>query len=108
MCSSAETYEQAVQAVEHVLFEEKDGKSRFEREIEAVFYKGIGRWLLGGGVVIIIAVSGIYFQVKANTYNINEGGRYTQEEADVDKANQHAINERLERKLDIIIEQTRN
>lgn len=108
MCTAEEAYKQSVQAVEDVLFTEEDGKTRLEREIENAFFKSIGRWLIGGGIVVIVAISGIYFQVQKNTEVIHEGGRYTQEEADRDNANFQRQIDAIDAKLDIIIEQTRN
>lgn len=62
------TYEQA--AVEDVLFTLDNGKTRLEREMESAFFKSVGRWLVGGGVVVIISVSGLWFKVQANTEKI--------------------------------------
>ena len=85
MCTPEETYNESVKAVEHVLFEEKEnGKSRFENELENAFFKSVGKWIVGGGLLVVISMVGIYYQVKQNTDAINEGGRYTQEEADRD------------------------
>jgi len=98
MCTPEETYNQAVKAVEHVLFEEEhDGKNRFEREIESAFFKSMGKWIAGGGILVIVSLVGIYYQVQNNSEQINEGGRYSQEEADRD-------NENLQRQIDAIAE----
>lgn len=107
MCTAEEAYEQSVHAVEHVLFTEENGKTRLEREIESAFFKSIGRWLIGGGIVVILGLGGLYFQVQANSALINEGGRYTQEEADIDNANFQRQVDEMNKKLDIIIVQTR-
>ena len=111
MCSREETYKQAHQAVEDVLFNEEDGKeNRFEKELKKAFYSAFGRWFLTGGALMVLAVAGIYFQVSANTERIEEGGRFTQEEFDVYRAAEDAKDttdrerlDRIEDKLDDII-----
>lgn len=106
MCTAEEAYQQSVQAVEDVLFTEKDGKTRLEREMENAFFKSIGRWLIGGGIVVVLGLGGLYFQVQANTDMIQEGGRYTQEEADRDNLNFQRQIDDMNKKLDIIIANT--
>lgn len=109
MCSKEETYKQSAKAVEDVLFQKDEtGQTRFGREIDTHLNTRVGKWLFSGGFIAIIFLAGLYYRIEQNTNLIQEGGRYTQEEADVDNANfQRQLND-VNKKLDIIIEQTRN
>lgn len=108
MCTQDETYQQAVHAVEDVLFkEDSSGTSRLGKEMNKHFYNTIGKWLIGGGFFILIGLAGAYYQIQYNTDLIEEGGRYTQEEADRDNINFQRQIDEMNRKLDVIIEQTR-
>ena len=120
MCSAEETYKETKKAVEAVLFDEKDkGKSRLEQEMESAFFRIVGKWLVGGGVLVIIVATAYYFntqsridkveyQTETNSTLINEGGRYSQADADRDNAAFQKQVDDMNKKLDIIIEQTRN
>jgi len=89
-----QTYDQTHNAVEDLLFKKDDsGVSRFEREVKSAFFSGIGKWVMSGGVAVIVLLAGIYYQVQNNSNLIDEGGRYTQEEADRD-------NENVQRQID--------
>lgn len=97
-----ESYKEAVKAIDDTLFTpdvhgntrfarevhdavfNDDGvgrESRFQRELKKAFYGTIGRWLIGGGMVLIFALAGIYFQVETNSKALEEGGRYTEADA---------------------------
>lgn len=56
-------------------------ESRFQKELRTAFYGTIGKWFVGGGLVIILGLANIYFQVNNNTKQLEEGGRYTESDA---------------------------
>ena len=98
MCTPEETYTQASHAVENVLFKEDDsGTNRFGREMKKHFYSTVGKWMLGGGAIVVLGLANAYYQIWANEELIQEGGRYTQEEADIDNVN-------FQRQIDAIAE----
>lgn len=136
MCSKEETKKAANEAVEELLFTPDangytrfgrevhdavfmDGSggepSRFQREIKKAFYSTVGKWLVGGGIALIIPLVGIYFQVQQNTEAIDQGGRYTETDALEDARLQEArdsrqdediqnLREEINSKLDKIID----
>lgn len=136
MCSKEETKKAANDAVEELLFTPDanghtrfgrevhdavfmDGAggqpSRFQREIKKAFYSTVGKWLIGGGIAIIIPLVSIFFQVKQNTEALDQGGRYTETDALEDARLQEArdsrqdediqnLREEINGKLDKIID----
>lgn len=58
-----------------------DTESRFQKELRTAFYSSIGKWLVGGGLVLFLGLANIYFQVNQNTKSLEEGGRYTENDA---------------------------
>ena len=102
MCSKEEAKQAANEAVEESLFTKDsnghnrfgrevhdavfaDGKngnpSRFQTELKKAFYNTFGKWFFGGGAVVLLALAGMYFQLQQNTEAIEEGGRYTENDA---------------------------
>lgn len=71
MCTAKETYTEAVKAVNDVLFTKKDGKTRLEREMESAVYQALGKWLIGGGIMVIVFFVGIYYRVQANSEKVD-------------------------------------
>lgn len=102
MNNETTTYDAAVQAVEDVLFSKEDGKSRLEREMETAFYRGIGRWLIGGGLAVVVAVVGIYYQVQSNTERINDS--LTKDQAALITQKLDALKESVDQKNIVINE----
>lgn len=86
--------------VHNAVFNGKDGReSRFQRELRAAFYGTIGKWLVGGGLLIIFSLANIYFQVNQNTRQLSEGGRYTEADAIEDLRIQEARDQRQDEEI---------
>ena len=88
--------------------------SRFQRELRKGFYNTFGKWFFGGGALLIVAVAGMYFQLQSNTKTLEEGGRYTENDAIEDKRLKEArdqrqdediqnLREEINKKLDILL-----
>jgi hypothetical protein len=114
MCTKEEAYSESVKAVEDVLFTKHNGKTKLETEMESAIYRSVGKWFLYGGVLIVLSVASLYYTnrqellevrqlAEKNTEAINEGGRYTQEEADRDNAAFQKQLDDMDDKLDLII-----
>jgi hypothetical protein len=69
--------------VHDAVFEDgSDGSpSRFQRELRKGFYQTFGKWFFGGGAVVLLGLSGLYFQVQEHEEKLSEGGRYTEADA---------------------------
>lgn len=127
MCTREEAKQAATNAVEETLFTPdnqghtrfarevhdavfEDGvngePSRFQRELKKAFYATFGRWFFTGGAVILLALAGLYFQVKENTNRLSEGGRYTEEDAIEDGRLQESRDERQDQAIQDLREET--
>jgi len=73
--------------------------SRFQRELKKGFYQTFGKWFFGGGVLFVFSLSGMYFQMQENTKTLQEGGRYTQEDAIEDDRLQEARDARQDKDI---------
>lgn len=119
MCSQAEVRV----AIKDVLNEvDREGETIIGHEINLKADRIISKLTVRFGIAfisLVISMLGAWYsqssQVEKNTEAIqrnstamNEGGRYTQEERDVDKAYQDAINARIEKKLDEILKELRS
>lgn len=136
MCSPEETRNESVKAIKETLFTPDshgitrfqrevhdavfaDGDngqpSRFQRELKKAFYSSVGKWLVGGGIAIIIGGAFLYFQVQQNTEALGANRLYTYEDSIEDKRLQEARDARqdeamisgftsINQKLDRLIE----
>ena len=117
ICDEQELKDSIHHIVENV-FEENFDK-RFEDVATKIISKIVWNWrTLGFMGLLLSSIAGSYYQIQKNSDYIQEGGRYSQEEADVDNKNaaQERENIRQElrtaidnqnQKLDIIIRQTK-
>lgn len=73
MADHSTPYQQVVDAIEDTLFApDSSGKNRFERELDNHVGKRLGRWLLGGGFLVIIVGSGLYFTLENRVSAVEE------------------------------------
>lgn len=133
---NSDIYSIAVDAVEEVLFKDMDksgntrfarevhdavfnsssgGESRFQRELADFFYGRLGKWLLGGGIVVITSGGILAYQVQQHNKVIGEQAIYTRADAVEDNRLQEGrdlrqdqdvqqLRQEVNSKLDIIIE----
>lgn len=126
MCTKKEAKTAANEAVEELLFTpdhnghtrfgrevhdavfntDGSGESRFQRELKKAFYASVGKWLIGGGIVMISALTATYLQVQQNTDAINEGGRYTEADAIEDNRLQEGRDSRQDAEIQLLREET--
>ena len=127
MCTPEETYKEANKAVNDVLFTPDNAghtrfarevhdavfeegvncePSRFQRELKKGFYQTFGKWFFGGGALVLLALAGMYFQLRENTEAIDEGGRYTEQDAIEDNRLQEGRDTRQDEDIRDLREET--
>ena len=129
MCSKEEAKKASKEAIEEELFTpdqhghtrltrevhdavfadgENGQESRFAREIRKIFYSTFGKWFFGGGAAILIALAGLAFQVRQNTAALEEGGRYTENDAIQDNRLQEQRDARQDEDIQNLREEINN
>lgn len=73
MRAPSPTYQETVDAIEDTLFTpDSSGRNRFERELDSHVSKRIGRWIISGGLIIVLSGAGLYFSLENRVSNMEE------------------------------------